>query len=137
MGGKPQRWQPSLCLVPLQPGAGPRRSAWSCREDRPSKAEANISGIWKQERLDDCVTVRTFSRSRPTLFPLSAVHFTAAATQKSWQPCCRLGRWLGGPIAGAFSSARLPSRAHRAQATSSGVQGQRRRMRKKAALPGM
>ena len=44
MGGKPQRWQPSLCLVPLQPGAGPRRSAWSCREDRPSKAEANISG---------------------------------------------------------------------------------------------
>ena len=74
MGGKPQRWQPSLCLVPLQPGAGPRRSAWSCREDRPSKAEANISGIWKQERLDDCVTVRTFSRSRPTpgltYFPL-------------------------------------------------------------------
>ena len=68
---------------------------------------------------------------------LSAVHFTAAETQKSWQPCCRLGRWLGGPIAGAFSSARLPSRAHRAQATSSGVQGQRRRMRKKAALPGM
>ena len=32
------------------------------------------SGIWKQERLDDCVTVRTFSRFRPTpgltYFPL-------------------------------------------------------------------
>ena len=51
MGGKPQRWQPSLCLVPLQPGAGPRRSAWGCREDRPSKVEANISGIWKQEHI--------------------------------------------------------------------------------------
>ena len=67
---------------------------------------------------------------------LSAAHFTAAETQKSWQPCCRLGRWLGGPIAGAFSSARLPSRAHRAQATSSGVQGQRRRMRKKPPCQG-
>ena len=67
---------------------------------------------------------------------LSAVHFTAAETQKSWQPCCRLDRWLGGPIAGAFSSARLPSRAHRAQATSSGVQGQRRRMRKKPPCQG-
>ena len=66
----------------------------------------------------------------------SAAHFTAAETQKSWQPCCRLGRWLGGPIAGAFSSARLPSRAHRAQATSSGVQGQRRRMRKKPPCQG-